>query len=228
MTTTMKRWLGEFVVIVVGVLVALGVDDLRSARDDRQQEAYYLEMLARDLSADTAELHLLIANLDSVAIASHTLSTFMGDPRALRLSDRLAGADLEFQRAPELLYRRLGDFESSRATYDQMIAAGTLRVLRSTELQEALAHYYLSVDRHDAQEVNLVIPNLESYRIAVRKRGLIVPELRDDTTAIVRLAGDPEFRAIIRGLGAITGLLAPPRRELVTRAESALELTESN
>jgi hypothetical protein len=48
------RAVSEFFVIVVGVLVALGVDSWASERADRTAEVEYLEQLATELRLDSA------------------------------------------------------------------------------------------------------------------------------------------------------------------------------
>ena len=48
------RVLTEFAVIVVGVLVALGVDSWNEGRAERDMERSYLEALANDLRGDSA------------------------------------------------------------------------------------------------------------------------------------------------------------------------------
>ena len=47
--------LGEFVVIVFGVLIALWVDELREASDNAALEIEYLESFVTDLEADLAQ-----------------------------------------------------------------------------------------------------------------------------------------------------------------------------
>ncbi len=49
------QWAAEFVVIVVGVLVALGVDSWASERSDRVLERDYLERLLDDVRYDLRE-----------------------------------------------------------------------------------------------------------------------------------------------------------------------------
>ena len=51
-----RRWLGEFLVIVVGVLTALAVDDFRQARADRAYERYVLERVSDELDADIDQI----------------------------------------------------------------------------------------------------------------------------------------------------------------------------
>ncbi|HZL94407.1 MAG TPA: hypothetical protein VFB99_12205, partial [Vicinamibacterales bacterium] len=58
MMSTRLNWrllLGEFVVIVVGVLMALWVDELREARDNAELEVEYLQSLVIDLDTDLAQ-----------------------------------------------------------------------------------------------------------------------------------------------------------------------------
>lgn len=50
----------EFFVIVVGVLVALGVDDFRARRADIAMEHFLLTQLREDLEADRRELDVII------------------------------------------------------------------------------------------------------------------------------------------------------------------------
>ena len=50
------RWLGEFVIIVVGVLVALAVDSYREDQIDEARERVYLANLYADLTIDAANM----------------------------------------------------------------------------------------------------------------------------------------------------------------------------
>lgn len=49
-----KRLLSEFVIIVFGVLAALGVDEWRGIRQDRLAERQYVQRLIADLVRDSA------------------------------------------------------------------------------------------------------------------------------------------------------------------------------
>ncbi len=48
----------EFLVVLVGILAALGVDDWRQARSDRQLEEHLLTSLAADLENDRQDAQL--------------------------------------------------------------------------------------------------------------------------------------------------------------------------
>jgi hypothetical protein len=87
------RWIGEVVVIIVGVLIALGVDDWRQGVADRQLEANLLERLEEDLVADAGDLahaQLALARRQWVYSA---------------ITEVLSGADLATQQPPDSLVR---------------------------------------------------------------------------------------------------------------------------
>lgn len=54
------RWLGEFAIIVVGVLVALAVDSYREDRVDDARERVYLANLQADLQIDEVNLRIAL------------------------------------------------------------------------------------------------------------------------------------------------------------------------
>lgn len=60
-TKTWSRLAAEFCVIVVGVLVALAVDEWRDTAAEERQSAFYLEALEGDLLADSASLEEAVA-----------------------------------------------------------------------------------------------------------------------------------------------------------------------
>ena len=52
----MKYAIGEIILIVVGILIALQINDWYQARQDRQLERAYLALLQQDLADDIADL----------------------------------------------------------------------------------------------------------------------------------------------------------------------------
>ena len=54
--STARRSVGEFAVIVMGVLVALGVDDLRQTGEERRIEREAYVQLLEDLRLDSIDL----------------------------------------------------------------------------------------------------------------------------------------------------------------------------
>lgn len=56
----LKYALGEIVLVVLGILIALQINDWYQDRLDRRSEREYLQSMMRDLSEDTRELRSAI------------------------------------------------------------------------------------------------------------------------------------------------------------------------
>ena len=80
--------LGEFVVIVVGVLIALWVDELREARDNAALEIEYLASFVADLESDLAQFDETEAWMRrSEAAAATVLALYQGSPPTADAAD---------------------------------------------------------------------------------------------------------------------------------------------
>lgn len=222
-----KGWMGEFVVIVVGVLVALGVDDFRSTMDDRNLETYYLEQLSGDLASDEAELGRMVAALDSLEVAGHRWSTLLEDPLSRPLLDDISGIDVSWSFVPRL-HLKLGHLKVARATYDEILGSGNLRVIRSPVLRRSLAEYYLQAERLAAYEAQWTQPLTESWLAELREKGLLIIDVAQDSTLSDRLRGDPKTLSLIRALGAGRGFLRDGRMQLATEASQLRAAIESD
>jgi len=127
-----KRLIADFVVIVVGVLVALGVDSYVTWRNDRFLEAEYLERLLEDTRYDLSEL----AFVDDVSMAALAYLDTLSNPVAVRDLDpsRLAGAILIASASRQA--------DLSRSTFDELVSSGRIGLMRSREVRTALAEYH--------------------------------------------------------------------------------------
>ena len=123
--------MAEFVVIVVGVLVALGVDSFVSWTQDRELEREYLERLLQDVDYDLAELAFVEAVAASAqAYADSLLMPGVPDDwnephfvGAVALASNSRQADL------------------SRSTFQELVNSGRIGLIRSPELRTRLANY---------------------------------------------------------------------------------------
>jgi hypothetical protein len=125
------RLVAEFLVIVVGVLVALGVDQWVQDRQDRALEAEYLERLIEDVRYDLDELEFI---RDRSATSMEHARLVLDRAWVRRApADSLIGAAYSASqtRAPDL----------SRATFEELVSSGRIDLLRSREVREALADY---------------------------------------------------------------------------------------
>lgn len=124
------RMAAEFLVIVVGVLVALAVDSWASSRKERQLEDEYLLRLLDDVRYDLNEIEFVTA-ISAAGLAY--ADSLLRYPGRWPEPDRLVGAVLiaSNARVPDL----------SRNTLRELVNSGRIALLRSAEVRQALAQY---------------------------------------------------------------------------------------
>jgi hypothetical protein len=112
-----SRWFfAEFVVIIVGVLVALAIDEWRGTLQDEEREQEYLTQLAADLRA-TEEMFVAAAELNA---------PWQNAARQL--------VGLFEQRGP-------ADIETVRRTAEALVSTGDLRLIRDPRIRSEITRY---------------------------------------------------------------------------------------
>lgn len=133
------RWVvGETLIVVVGVLIALAVDSWRdSLRDDRTEEQYLVSLL-EDLDHDFAELDR--AGVQAIAHASAARTVL--DVVAGR-ADALPGDSLAYavERAGFLYLPAYFPY-----TFNELVSTGNLRIIKDPKLRREIASYYNLID----------------------------------------------------------------------------------
>lgn len=130
----------EFLVVVVGILAALAVDDWSQGRSDRRLEEHLLISIADDLERDRADAEtqkLLVQGYRDAV--DHLLGI---------TQHSLAPVGKQFSVSPEeideslavFLYR--AELEVFDPTYAEMIATGSIRVIRNPVLRREIGAYY--------------------------------------------------------------------------------------
>ena len=133
-TRSLRSFLGEFVVIMAGVLAALAVDQWVDALDERRLEGAYLQRLHADLVWDTARFGEFERTF--VAAKVGVLRDLLADDPLARLGDRTdLLADLNNSSFKSLPNNR-------PATFQELESTGRLSLLRDVDLRGELSAYY--------------------------------------------------------------------------------------
>lgn len=130
--------LGEFFVVVLGVLVALWVDQLQAARADAKLEVEYLESFLIDLDADLAQYDSAEAwSRKQEGAAATVLALYDGERPTESVADLVVAVETAgWQYVPVI----------TRNTIDDLRSTGNLRLIRDPEVRRAIAGYYTSVE----------------------------------------------------------------------------------
>jgi hypothetical protein len=148
------RLLAEFLVIVLGVLVALGVDDWRQASADKELGEHLVARIAQDLDEDLGELErvtlraqrriwLTDAVLWDLEGEAGSLATSFPEGTADAVGDCIPTCDPyspEF--SPLSVLGMFTQFDLTDGTYREVLSTGSLRVFQDLQLRAELAAYY--------------------------------------------------------------------------------------
>jgi type II secretory pathway pseudopilin PulG len=126
-----RRVLGEIVIIVLGVLIALAVSDWARGRDDRALERRYLERLRADAAHNVAALDAMVASSTQRAATLAAYDAWIAGegpmPDAAVLQDTLCRWFIP----PTPQWHD--------ETYAELIASGNFAVVRDERLRMALS-----------------------------------------------------------------------------------------
>ena len=160
---------GEFLVIVIGVLAALAVDEWRDEREDRESEAAYLSRLAVDIKRDievfTDEAVVLQKKAAFIqGLLDNTIEQqFSDNPRTLMEAKVYSS----FRGVPGLV----------RSTFDELLSTGRLALIRDVDLRSALSEYYAEYASLNEQ-VNALSPGDYAELVQASVPGSIAREWR--------------------------------------------------
>jgi len=165
------RWaqvLIELVLLVLGILIALAVDDWMQERRDARMERDYLQLLVRDLERDDEILKEFIS--------FEELQTNDGIEAYRALRKTVAPADREAvaARLSRLTSRRT--LRLVRATYTDLVSTGNLRLISNPVLRDRVVKYYEETDRRIAiVDRNNQFFVDQTYAAYLSNTGLVAP-----------------------------------------------------
>ena len=138
--------IGEIVLVVIGILLALQVNTWNLARQDRQKETKYLAGLKADLQVDLLELKNFMQD-KQVKESSALLLLRMGDPVTA----------IEVQRMDSIIWRVFiwRKFVPSTKTLDELTGSGNLSLIKNDSIKALM----LDVAQH-YEEIGVYIEHM--------------------------------------------------------------------
>lgn len=194
--TTLARAAAELVLIVTGILIALGVDGALSERADRAAARESLELVREDLVLLTEQVQefrtFSAANLEAAARLARVLAADAPLPRTAQTWNDLI--DITSRRTLRL----------PRAAFDELVGTGNLRLLEDRELRRDLVRFYETIARDElvVSQNNTQFTDQLGMGILFGE-GLVLSHHRVDPGSTVPLLG--ERNTLILEAGIETG-----------------------
>ena len=172
-------WL-DFVIVVVGIFVGLQADQWNQSRKERVLEQQYITSLKSDLISDIEELDRTVelarsrAQLGRLVHAAVEQRSVSVDPNEFIWA--VYNTDL------------LNYPSYTRATVDELLSTGNLRLLRNSTLKSEIAAYYTEIKKLEQWKTNW-----RETQIALEHTFPNLLDFRVREAATLRYVGGPEW-----------------------------------
>ncbi|MEM1263997.1 MAG: hypothetical protein AAGH76_16485 [Pseudomonadota bacterium] len=204
----------ELVVIVLGVLIALAVDEWRDDREFAKRELHILKSLAVDLAEDAHDFTNFVENAQARELAADYLIGVTADPVITVTGWDKGPGEALFELA---ITSRL---QPSRSAFDELKTTGAGLAISDRELVSYIGRYYsTAIDRLYINA--LIAPEIQRFRGALEELGISYAD-KDDAAA-VRAMANPKVRAIVRSIGDVAGFAPDYVVDLLEYHESLVE-----
>ena len=127
----LKYAIGEIILVVIGILIALSINNWNELRKDREKEQLFLHKLSSNLSDDIASLKNIMHS-DSLLVEDLNKSI----NEILTVFD---SKELSFYNNSRYKYYK---FSTNTSLYDNMISTGQIGLFRNDSIFDALTDYY--------------------------------------------------------------------------------------
>jgi len=210
--------IGEILLVVIGILIALQVNNWNEARKERNKEAYYISELIIDLEKNyvEAKTNSRFSKKQS-SNASLLLMSIENQNRELKKSDWFS-ALMHTWFLPHPTY--------SSKTWNELNSTRELVLLRNKEVTRSISDYYDNIEHINVLEKEWGEFNLK-YRYMVNS--LVEPLLRDSVFTYLEFTGEgpgysdaPDHTTYVnqlQNIDGVTGILSDIK---INRTASAI------
>jgi len=179
--------IGEVVLVVIGILIALSINNWNEQRKDAILEKYYLHRLISDLKADIEEIDTTtrfaskaivtgnnilekfgIDYISDVRNSSNTLTVKFIENALEQYNNELSNEN--FGKAFGYLFDER-QVDMNNFTYLELVSTGNLEVIKNATLREHLSNYYLKFTAILDVQDNLLF-SIDEYNKALVKNNI--------------------------------------------------------
>jgi len=131
--------IGEIVLVVIGILIALQINDWNDSRIQKQKESVYLKNFNRDLKEQLASIEFQIAYETKIRNVATPIVVYYKKHQGFQI-DSLFSASIGI-----LVGRKT--FVKKAPTYSELISSGHIDIISNPILKDNIINYYQELER---------------------------------------------------------------------------------
>ncbi len=180
----MRYAIGEIVLVVIGILIALQINTWNNERINRIEEKAYLKRLAMDLNRDLNNIQLSIVNYEKKLVLG------------LDVLDSLGNQNIEYFKNREIVQYSLNHYSSDRSwlprtmgeklyailrinlyyqsdiTFQELLSTGKIDIIKNQKLKAAIQEHYLKMTAEQNFQDRIVMTIQTNYRTALNENSI--------------------------------------------------------
>jgi hypothetical protein len=216
-----KYAIGEIVLVVIGILIAIQLNDLNENRKEHNKESYFLKQLQDDINLDIRYL-----------TKQDTILGFYQSTQEEGLEILLKAKSVkDILRIDSLFIYSWNNIEINKKTYDEMRNTSGIYIIKNKELLNQLNDYYALIEKYQQflREINedsragLKQPILDSYSFLRKFHGNPLVDINKIDTSWIGNYNSPTYLALSRHYNHVIGGVNGNKRIYIKRI-----LTSSN
>jgi len=150
--------IGEIVLVVVGILIALWINQQAQYSKERVDEINVLKEIRKNLDSDLTEIGVDITYMDTVTISSNELLMYL--KKHDKPNDNFGEHTMKMRTTPH--------FNPNTSGYNLLTSKG-IEIIQNSELRNAIANHYESLYRYynlyEKERINLRLLHLDPVLI---------------------------------------------------------------
>ncbi len=133
----LKYAIGEIVLVVLGILIALQINNLNEKRKDREVEISILQNIILDLDSDISELEFIKNQTSSQADTLNANYSALLDGSIFKNPNRLSDFFKQLWATSNINF-----FEVNSSVYDENLSSGKFTLVQNDSLRQKISEYY--------------------------------------------------------------------------------------
>jgi hypothetical protein len=191
----------DFMIVVLGILIALQISNWNEAQQARRDEQRYLDELIVNIEADLAQARAgREASLQRLAVADAILAEAAPEHTRLPFLAQIDGDLPSTEAVRDYPYALLTSYffmVSSRNTFEELVQTGNIGIISNRSLVKDLTDYYDRMDRQRGDD-DLLVDQIEGMLDWARENGVGMADRATMEETIERATSDEAFLGFVK------------------------------